>query len=61
MNKTKHHLIKKARQTYSKISPCGTKTSLFDCFTIIENGKKLVFWFNTPDNSTHVMVGEIDG
>lgn len=59
MNKTKQYLIKKAKKTYKNISPCGGKTQISDCFTAVDHGKKLVLWFNTPDNNTHILVEKI--
>ena len=60
MNKTKLELIREARKTYKQIYPCGARSSLAECFTAADNGRKLVFWFNTRDNNTHVLVGEIN-
>jgi hypothetical protein len=59
MNKTKQRLIKKAKKTYKQIYPCGARSSLSDCFTAIDDGRKVVFWFNTEDESTHVLVDEV--
>lgn len=56
MNRIKQNLVKKAKETYTNIYPCGTKETISQCFTAADNGKKLVFWFNTEDNNTHVMV-----
>ena len=60
MNKVKHDLINKAKKIYKEIYPCGAKSSIHDCFTSIEQGKKIVFWFNTKDNDTHIMISEIN-
>lgn len=57
MDTLKHSLIEKARRTYRAVHPCGLKERLEDCFTIV--GNKCVFWFNTEDNSTHVVVAEL--
>ena len=59
MNKKKQDLIKQAKKAYKQIYPCGARSSLSDCFTAIDNGKKIVFWFNTEDNNTHVLVDEV--
>jgi hypothetical protein len=59
MNKTKQKLIRQAKKAYKQIYPCGAKSSFSDCFTAIEDGKKIVFWFNTEDNDTHIMVSDI--
>ncbi len=53
MKDLKEKLISQAQRRYSFIRPCATKQKLDECFTIT-NGK-LIFWFNTSDNSTHVM------
>ncbi len=53
MNKMKTDLISEARDHYSVIFPCGDKVSFDECFT--SNGDQLLFWFNTEDQSTHVM------
>lgn len=36
-------------------TPCARKATLEECFT--EEGGKVVLWFNTPDHSTHVVMG----
>jgi hypothetical protein len=53
MNELKNRLISKAQEIFIKIYPCGGKRDLTDCFTVI--GNKLVFWFNTEDQSTHLL------
>ncbi len=53
MNEMKMQMIFKARETFKTIYPCGNKTSFTDCFTTM--GNNLVFWFNTEDNSTHLL------
>lgn len=53
MNELKKNLINKAQEIFIKIYPCGGKSDLGECFTII--GNKLVFWFNTEDQSTHLL------
>jgi hypothetical protein len=57
LEKTKTMLISEARKRYQAISPCGRRSSIEDCFSILDNC--LVLWFNTNDNSTHVVVAEI--
>jgi len=56
MNQIKDKLIQRARQKYKVILPPNTKTDLSDCFTT--EGRRVCFWFNTSDNSTHVLVSE---
>jgi hypothetical protein len=55
----KKQLIKKAEKLFGRIHPCLNKSSLDECFTLTkDNG--LIFWFNTDDNSTHmVSTGEV--
>jgi hypothetical protein len=50
-------LIQQALREYGAISPCSTRDSLYDCFTV-EFGR-LMFWFNTQDNDTHLLVADI--
>ena len=51
MNKLKRICIIKAKSKFRKIYPCGGNCTFDDCFTIYN--KKLIFWFNTADMSTH--------
>ncbi len=57
MNRIKKDLMEAARQQYSKIFPCGSMDRVEDGFTV--EGKLLLFWFNTEDNSTHLLTQEI--
>ena len=41
------------------ITPCSGKEKLDDCFT--EADGMLYFWYNTPDNNTHVEQGGVNG
>lgn len=50
-------LVQKAKDIYKNITPCGTKTSFDDCFTIY--GDKIFFWFDTEDESTHLLIDEV--
>ena len=56
----KIELINDAIIQYSIICPLYKNKSLSadDHFTVIEcdNQKKMIFWFNTEDNSTHVTI-----
>jgi hypothetical protein len=58
MNEMKRKMISQARETFKTIYPCGNKTALIDCFT--KMGNKLVFWFNTEDQSTHLLALPLD-
>jgi hypothetical protein len=50
-------LIEKAIEKHERIRPCSNRTELRDCFSVL--GNKLIFWYNTDDDSTHVLVDEI--
>lgn len=53
MDEQKKTMIENAEQQYQVIRPCGSNTSLSDCFTTV--GDTIVFWFNTEDRSTHII------
>jgi len=55
MESVKKLLIDNARNFYGDISPCSGIESFSECFTEIDDGENIVFWFNTPDNSTHML------
>ncbi|MBN1575047.1 MAG: hypothetical protein JW913_00740 [Chitinispirillaceae bacterium] len=57
MNELKHTMISKAVEQYSAIYPLITKGDLRECFTT--EGNTLFFWFNTADESTHVLTTRI--
>ena len=57
MGREEKRLIKKAQSVYKKIFPCGGKESFKDCFTKYED--KLFLWFDTEDQSTHIMTEDI--
>jgi hypothetical protein len=57
MNKLKETLIERARDRYEEISPCPSKGSFEECFTLENN--RLCFWFNTKDQSTHVLAERV--
>ncbi len=52
MDEKKQALIERARKTYGKITPCGHKATLDECFT--EAQGKLILWFNDTGESTKV-------
>lgn len=54
MDGKKYRLIQKARNMYGQIFPCANKSSLEECFATSHNGD-LILWFNTKDNSTHMV------
>ncbi len=57
MDERKKQLIKKAEKLFGKIYPCVNKSSLEECFTTAA-GDALIFWFNTEDQSTHMLASE---
>ena len=62
MSKSFRKIAKKsfrlAQMKYEKIYPCGGDCHFSTrCFTI--NGEDVLFWFNTEDQSTHVVIVNI--
>jgi hypothetical protein len=57
MKKLKQTMIERAKDRYQKISPCPTRPSLEESFTVENN--KIYFWFNTEDKSTHVLAEKV--
>ncbi len=57
MNQVQEELIESALTQYRRIFPCGNKIRIEEGFTI--EGRQLHFWFNTEDNSTHLLSREI--
>jgi len=53
LNDCEQRMIDEALKRHRKIYPCSDKTDLRQCFTRDE--KHYLFWFNTEDNSTHVI------
>jgi hypothetical protein len=58
MNEFKSKLISEATETFSNIYPCGSKSDFDECFTM--NGNHLLFWFNTEDQSTHIISMQVE-
>jgi len=57
MDKTKKQLIEKALRTYKRIFVIPNRSSFDECFTREEDS--LLFWFNTEDKTTHVLISLI--
>jgi hypothetical protein len=57
MNDIKEKMIQKALGVHKKIFPCKGKTHINDCFTV--EGQKIIFWFNTEDENTHILFEKI--
>lgn len=53
-----HQMIVKATEMYRVIYPCSSKMELGECFTT--EGNLVIFWFNTSDESTHVMTATLN-
>ncbi len=53
MDQVKRELISIALEEHEQILPCGGRDSFSKCFTF--SSGYLVFWFDTPDMSTHVL------
>ena len=53
MSEYKQNLLREAANKYKKIYPCGESADLSECFT--EYDDTLYLWFNTEDDSTHVI------
>jgi hypothetical protein len=56
-HREKQRLIGIAMAKYGRILPCADRKSLESCFTMY--GNQLIFWYNTPDHSTHIEVVRI--
>ena len=59
MSELKMRLIDLASKRHKKIFPCSHKEFLMDCFTQHEN--QIFFWYNTEDQSTHIVAAEVNG
>ena len=57
MNEIKRKMIETAWRKHRTIYPCGTRRSFDECFTKEQND--LIFWYNTEDQSTHLLVQEL--
>ncbi|MGM0443969.1 MAG: hypothetical protein ACQEQV_07270 [Fibrobacterota bacterium] len=57
MDEVKNRLIREAVETYKLVRPCGGKGSLEECFS--REGDRLMLWFNTHDESTHIVMAEV--
>jgi len=57
MGKQEKELIRKAQSIYKNIYPVGGRETFNGCFT--KYGEKLFLWFDTEDQSTHVVTDEL--
>lgn len=54
MSKKQRRMVSQALKRFGRIYPCGNCATFSRCFSI-EDGQ-WIFWFNTPDGSTHVEI-----
>ncbi len=57
MNSIKAGLISNAISKHKRIFPCRGCRSLEECFTF-EKGM-VIFWYNTEDESTHMLSAQV--
>jgi hypothetical protein len=53
MKRLEQRMILKAKQEFKRISPCAHRRTFEECFTRDEFN--IYLWFNTEDESTHVV------
>jgi hypothetical protein len=58
MTDLEEKLIRQAHEKHNQIFPCPTKWGLEHCFT--RDKDKVYFWYNTKDQSTHVVSADIN-
>ena len=59
MTRIQEKLLKSAKETFHDITPCSSKSSFEECFSVF--GRKCFFWFNTADHSTRVLAMALPG
>lgn len=57
VDEMRQKLMNNALEQYSRIFPCADKP-FSECFTVDHN--RLLFWFNTEDETTHVLTTELN-
>lgn len=57
MTDIEENLISEATALHSTIFPCSAQGEFEYCFT--RDDEKVYFWFNTEDQSTHVISAEL--
>jgi hypothetical protein len=50
-------LVHKANEKHTQIYPCPPRNDFEQCFTREKN--RLFFWYNTEDQSTHVLTADL--
>ena len=53
MNELKKDILLRAIERYENIYPCSNRDDFSESFT--EEDGRLFFWFNTEDQSTHLL------
>ena len=53
MSELMQQMIMTAQEQHNRIYPCVPARTFEECFTV--EGEKLILWFNTEDNSTHLI------
>jgi hypothetical protein len=53
----KKELIDEATRSHRIILPTARRIDISECFTVMCD--KMVFWFNTPDGSTHILTRDL--
>ena len=56
MSKDERILLKRAGDMYKRL-PCGKRNTFADCLT--HHGNELFFRFDTEDNSTHMLLVDL--
>jgi hypothetical protein len=57
MGNVEKSLIRQAKSEYKKIFPCSHREKLEHCIT--RDKERVYLWFNTEDQSTHVLTKKI--
>jgi hypothetical protein len=58
MTELEQSLIRKASEMHDTIYPCPHRVDFTNCFT--RDKDRVYFWFNTEDQSTHIVMGEMN-
>jgi hypothetical protein len=56
MTELEKNLVRKACEKHATIYPCGPQKRFEQCFT--REKEKVYFWFNTEDESTHIVMAD---
>ena len=56
MTDLEQSLIRKASEMHVNIYPCTQRADFEHCFT--RDSERVYFWFNTEDNSTHIVMAD---